>query len=200
LITGIVLFMTSFGWCAIGLRSATSATDLWLVTQAAWSGQGGSASQEMLQRHPDLQHVPVDQRGRVVYNLLMSEQLTAMPTGLWTGMFLSLFLGVVMGMSGTVVAGPLVRQNARRWILLLRYLEIVLPEAVVIGQLFLLAMLGLFSVARINLPLWHSPLLIGTAALAIAAALRRWPWPVRLVLFLFLTAMVLTTRYFEIRG
>jgi serine/threonine protein kinase len=200
LIASIVLFMASFGWCAIMLRSATSQDDLWLVTQAAWSAQPETATSKLLQRYPDLQHVTAEQRGVVVYDMMMTEQLTAMPTGMWTGMFLSLSLGVVLGISGTAVAGPLVRQNIRRWILLFRYLEIVLPGAVVVGQLFLLAMLGLFSTTRMNLPLWYPPVVLATSALVIAAALRRWPWPVRLTLFLCLAAAVLTSRFFEIRN
>ena len=200
LVAGIVLFMTSFGWCAVMLRSATSQNDQWLVAQAAWSAQPEAPSSQLLQRYPDLQQVPAEQRGRVVYNMLMSEQLTAIPTGMWTGMFLSLSLSVALGICGTAVAGPLVRQNSRHWVLMLRYLEIVLPGTVVLGQLFLLAMLGLFSTTRMNLPWWHPPLVLATSALVIVAVFRKWPWPVRLTLFLFLAAVVLTSRFFEIRS
>jgi hypothetical protein len=200
LVAGLVVFLTSFGWSAVMLRSATSHKDLWLVTQAAWSERPEVASRQLVERYPDLRHVPAAERGAVVFDMLLAEQLTAMPTGLWAGMFLSLALGIVLGISGTMAAGSLVRQDNGRWGLLLRYLEITFPAAVLLGQLFLLGVLGLFATTQLNLPWWHPPLVLATSGLAIAAALRRWPWPVRLTLFLLLAAVVLTSSFFEIRG
>ncbi len=200
LVMGIVLFMTSFGWCAIRLQSATSDTDLWLVTQAAWSTQPEKAYGQLLERYPDLQQVPAEQRALVVHDMLMSEQLSAMPIGMWTGMFLSLSLCILLGISGTAVAGRLVRQHTRFWVLLLKYLEVVFPGAVFLGQVFLLALLGLFSATRINLPYWHPPLVLTTSVLVIIATRRRWFWALRLMLFLLLIAMVSTSKLFEIRG
>jgi hypothetical protein len=200
LVAGIVLFVTSFGWCAVMLRSATSQKDLWLVSQVAWSARPESASRQLLQRYPDLQQVPAEQRGMDVYDLIMAEQLAAVPTGMWMGMFLSLALGILIGTSGTAVAGSLVRQNRRHWGLLLGYFEIVFPAAVVLGQLFLLVMLGVFSTTRMNLPWWYPALTLATSGLALGAALPRWPWPVRLTLFLFLAAVVFASNYFEIRN
>ena len=141
--------------------------------------------------------MPVERRGTAVYDLLMAERLTAIPLGMWSGLFLSLLLSVVLGVAGTAVAGPFVRQNGRRWVLLLRYFEIVLPGAVATGQLLLLGILGLFATTRMNLPWWHPPVVLAASALAVVAALRRWPWFLRLPLLVFLAAVVLTSRYFD---
>ena len=85
---------------------------------------------------------------------------------------------------GTMAAGPLVRRHGRAGAVVLPYLEIVIPCTYLVVLVFRILVSPLID-ATIPIGGWHLiGLLIGLLflVLAIVAALRRWPWFVRLLL------------------
>ena len=83
-----------------------------------------------------------------------------------------------------MAAGPLLRCRGARPAVLLPYFEQTLPAMLLIALGFGYAVAELLLRRMVNvrpaLP-WFLPLL-GLLALAYTGAVRRWPWPVRLVL------------------
>jgi hypothetical protein len=81
---------------------------------------------------------------------------------------------------GTLLAGHLLRRHGRASAILLPYAEVIFP-----GTLALLVGLGLPLKIGFNLAVpgaLEFSLALLAALLAITAALRGWPWPVRLIL------------------
>jgi hypothetical protein len=192
-VTGFVFGATSFTliiWALVVILTAVKPIekDLEWLSWAAWAqppagGERPAPQELLLEKYPDLRAVPAGDRGWVFYAKVRTELLAGIPLGIWLGALA--ILGVAMSILTVqmVVAGPLLRRYGPRPVVLVPYLERVLPV------LLLLGLAGSVVSARLlldipvfrPLALWYL-LVFAFLGLALTAAVRGWAWPVRLVL------------------
>jgi hypothetical protein len=192
LVTGVVLFTLSFGWLAVIARSHRTADDLSLLCRAAWAdptppGGGetpagsGHPRQRLLERYPDLRGLDSERRARVVYGDVLCRLLTGIPWAIWCGMVMALGLSVALAVSGSWVAGPLLRRGGPGWKTVPPYLEAELPAAAVVLAVFYLLSVFLFE-ARMGISPWYFAFMVVLPGVALIGVQRRWHWAVRLLL------------------
>jgi hypothetical protein len=206
LVAGITAFTTTWGWkMVLGVTLLSSWGDLALLGRA--SGQAGGRphpSDVLADKYPDLRDLPPERRGevfsrKIAYDLALNIQL-----GIWAGMAgaLVLFAGSATGQA--LAAGYLLRRRGRVRAIVLPYLELTVPNLLVI--LLPLAVLRFSTVTEslatgagefdlAVLAKRHYPVLAGIlswpallllvvlAVLATAGVLRGWRWQVRLTLY-----------------
>jgi hypothetical protein len=163
--------------------------DLQAVSAAAFAGptpDGGPSrpAKRLLDKYPDLQEVPAEQRSAVVYGKIRADLIAGIPLGIWFAALVGLLGALPLLTAQVAAAGPLLRRLGVRPAVLLPYLERALPATTLIGWVLSLTvglpLVGRFVDVRPFL-IWAPPL-CGLLALALTGALRNWPWPVRLVL------------------
>jgi hypothetical protein len=196
-ITGLVAattaFALSYGWLGVLLMAVDPVSeDLRLLSRAAWEEQ---ATQDLLHKYPDLRDLPPGSRGGVLDNKLRADLIARIPLGIWLSLLYVLGISESICIAATMAGGPLVRRHGRTSAVILPYLEIVLPTGYLVGLTFGAP----FSVFlnRFSPQAWH-PVLALFLVLAIVAALRNWPWYVRLLFqagWLFAMVMLAVHRW-----
>ncbi len=187
-ITGLVAAITAiaiaYGWWGVLVTTVDPINeDLQLLSRAAWEAQANPddrpAAGRLLHKYPDLQGIPAASRGDVLYHKLRADLTARIPLGIWLGILFMLAVCESVCIAGTMAAGPLVRQHGRAAAVVLPYLEIVIPST----ALLLLACGMLLNpwIKKTDVEVWHL-IMAMFLVLAIIAALRRWPWFVRLLL------------------
>jgi hypothetical protein len=182
----------SIGWQLVTVATVWPVqSDLRLLAEAAWDEPGGDGAAadhaptppprpaaQLLERYPDLRHVPAAERGKVIYHKLRTDLIAGVPPGLWLAALFVVLVGVGGITAQTVAAGPLLRGEGTLGGLLLPYFERSIPATV----LFVFAFDALGE-RWFNVPfeIWHLSL-FGLLVLAMLGSLRGWPWPVRLLL------------------
>src|SRR5262249_49942271 len=131
-----------------------------------------------------LREIPPAERGRVFYLKVRADLIAGIPLGIWLGALGMLMMQVPIYTIMVMAAGPLLRAHGARPGVLLPYFEQAFPT------ITLITLLAGYFVADVLLPhmvniaplrFWYVSLL-GLLALAVVSTLRRWPWPVRLLL------------------
>jgi predicted Ser/Thr protein kinase len=192
LVTGVVLFTLSFGWLGVIARSQRTVDDVSLLCRAAWAdpvppaagekpGQAGGPRERLLQRYPDLRGLEPERQARVVYGDVLCRLLTGIPVAIWCGMLMALGVSVAVAVSGSWVAGPLLRRGGSVWKAVPPYLEAELPTAALILPVFFLLAVLLLE-ARFGVSLWYFNLMVALPALALVGVWRRWHWALRVLL------------------
>jgi predicted Ser/Thr protein kinase len=215
LVAGITGFTTSLGWkTVLGATLLSSWGDLALLGRASRPegpppagapAEGRPHPSEVLaEKYPDLRDVPPERRGevfsrKIAYDLALNIQL-----GIWVGMASALGLFAVLATGQALAAGYLLRRRGRVGAILLPYLELTVPNFVVI--LTPLAMIRFSTVSEslaagagefdlAVLAKRHYPilaafftwpvvlLLLVLAVLATVGVVRRWRWQVRGALY-----------------
>jgi hypothetical protein len=119
----------------------------------------------------------------VFYQKVYSDLIAGIPLGIWFGALVPLAGAVLIFTIQVMTAGPLLRRHGVRAALAAPYFERVIP-----AMLLVVFAAGLVGVPALMGPWFLRPLLTGflttiaMSGLALAAALRGWPWPVRLLL------------------
>jgi predicted Ser/Thr protein kinase len=154
-----------------------------LTEPAADSAQPGPAEQ-LLKKYPDLRDIPARERGRVFFLKIRADLIAGIPLGIWLGALGVLTMEMLIYTIMALAAGPLLRQHGARPVVLLPYFERVFPTILLIvlsaGYLIAEFLLGhLVNIAPLRV--WYLTLL-ALQTLAVLSTLRRWPWPVRLLL------------------
>jgi hypothetical protein len=198
--TGLVCGLTVFTLSAGSLAVIATAVqpirnDLRELSEAAWaeSPRGGRAApagtgrpgpaERLLERYPDLRRIPARERGEVFYQKVRSDLIAGIPLGIWFGALVPLAAAVLIFTIQVMAAGPLLRRHGVRAAVAAPYFERVVP-----AMLLIVFSAGLVGVPALMGPWFLRPLLtwflttIALSGLALAAALRGWPWPVRLLL------------------
>jgi hypothetical protein len=192
LVAALTAFTLSYGWVFVILTAVLPADDdLRLLTRAAWEGQAAGqpapgllnpddlpAAELLLQKYPDLRALPPPARSAVLHDKLRADQMARVPLGIWLGLLFVLGLAENIGIAGTMVAGPLLRRHRRIAAVALPYLEVAVPGTVLIFLAFGL-LFGLY-VDKLTVQVWHAVLAL-FLVLTVGAALRGWPWFVRLL-------------------
>ncbi len=140
--------------------------------------------EQLLKKYPDLRDIPAEERGRVFFLKIRADLIAGIPISIWLGALGLLTMEMLMYTIMVMVAGPLLRQHGMRPVVLLPYFERAFPTLLLIAWStgFLAAEFVLrHLVNTAPLRVWYVPLL-ALLALAVASTLRRWPWPVRLLL------------------
>jgi hypothetical protein len=177
LVAALTAFALTFGWFGVMFTAVDPIDeDLRLVSRAAWDQR---ATQDLLDKYPDLRDVPPDSRGRILHDKLRADLITRIPLGIWWSTLYILVVSESICIAGTMVGSPLVRRHGRSLAAILPCLEIGMPCTLLVG----LACGIPFTVfvRRVPLEIWHAVLAL-FLVLALVAALRRSPWYVRLLL------------------
>jgi hypothetical protein len=190
LVAAVAAFVTSFGWLAVTLTTVAPAdSDLRLLAEAAWAettldagpsrtgARAGTRPVDRLsERYLDLDRIPVSDRGRVLYDKIVTDLTTRIPIGIWLGMLFAIGLGGSLSVCETLVAGVLLRRHGRVSVMIWSYLELAGSASVLVMMVFG-AVFGLY-VGRFNGRIWHL-LAFALLVLAIIAVLRGWHWLIR---------------------
>jgi hypothetical protein len=145
--------------------------------------------EQLLQKYPDLQQVPPQERGWVFYRKLRTDLIAGLPVGIWLAVLVLVGL-IVPGFTVQVMAaGPLVRRHGASPAVLLPYLERAAPACVLLLMAWCLVLAGfIFAEPFLRhgfdmrpLRLW-SLAVAGMSGLALTSTLRGWRWPLRLLL------------------
>jgi predicted Ser/Thr protein kinase len=166
------------------------------LTEPAGDGVRPGAADRLLNKYPDLREIPAEERARVFYLKVRADLIAGIPLGIWVGALGLLTMEMLIYAIMVVVAGPLLRQHGARPVVLLPYFERVFPTILLIAWSmgFLVAETLLSRMVNFG-PLrpWYLAL-FGLLALAVTSTLRRWPWPVRLLLHAsWLSSLILLT-------
>jgi hypothetical protein len=181
--------MTVSGWCLGVVMVAVDPVekDLEALAEAAWAEPapaGRRPAERLLEEYPDLRKLPARERGKVFYWKIHTDLLAGIPLGIWLGALLVVAWAVPTFTVQALAAGPLLRRHGPRPGVLPPYLERALPVTVLLtlglGFVLVAALMARRFDARPVL-VWFLPG-FGLLALAVAAAWRDWPWPLRLVL------------------
>jgi hypothetical protein len=193
----------------IGTAVLPIEADLQSLSRAAWErpaprGAGENLAR-LLQKYPELRHVPEPERGEVFYQKIRADLIAGIPLGIWFTALLVLGMVVPLFTMQVMAAGPLLRRHGVSPAVLLPYCERAFPA------LLLLTMpLGLIGVFVVFPSYPHSydlrPVLIfyafllGLLALALTSTLRGWAWTVRLGLHLgwLLALALLVVQWFRL--
>jgi hypothetical protein len=145
--------------------------------------------EQLLQKYPDLQKVPPQERGWVFYRKLRTDLIAGLPVGIWLAVLVLVGLIVPGYTVQVMVAGPLVRRHGASPAVLLPYLERAVPVCVLLVMVWCLVLLSfIFAEPFLRHGLDVRPLRLwflavaGMAGLASTSTLRGWPWPLRLLL------------------
>jgi predicted Ser/Thr protein kinase len=177
LVAAITAFALSFGWFGVLLTTADPIDeDLRLVSQAVWDEH---AAQNLLGKYPDLRDVPAGARGTVLHDKLRADLIARIPLGIWWSMLYILAMSESICIAGTMAGGPVVRRHGRSLVVILLCLEISLPCTLLVELAFAVPFTLLLN--RLTLQVRHAVLAL-FLVLAFLAALRRWPWYVRLLM------------------
>jgi hypothetical protein len=196
-ITGLclaaVIFTVSLGWIIVIITAVLPArSDLGLLSETAWIEPASQtempesvvqahrdAVKRALEKYPDLEQVPPEKRGVLLYSKVLTDVTTGIPSGLCYSMLCCLGAGVLLCVGETMAASLLLRRQGRVRAMLVPYLEVTFPGTTLFLFCFNL-LFGLYAGAFVvGLP--HL-LLFGLLVLAIAGPLRGWPWLLRLLL------------------
>jgi hypothetical protein len=168
--------------------------DLQSLSRAAWAQpapQGAGADlARLLQKYPDLRHVPEQERGEVFYQKLRADLIAGIPLGIWLAALMVLAMAVPMFTVQVMAAGPLLRRHGVSLAVVLPYCERAFPAVLLLTTP--ISLVAAFTLARTYLPpsFDFRPLFIcyaslfGLLALALTSTLRGWGWLPRLVLHL----------------
>jgi hypothetical protein len=202
-ITGALCGTTGFilaGWLfTIPIAVNSIGEDLLQLSRAAWTEQvpkgkaadlGEKAQPQpidpLLEMYPDLRQIPAPERGQVFYEKLRVDLIARVPLGIWfgamwmVGWYVSIFTIQVMA------AGPLLRRHGVCPLVVPLYLERAIPATILLAVSVSWVGVGLMGSHYLKMDvrpilLWCCPLL-GMLSLTLLSSLRRWPWPVRLLL------------------
>lgn len=155
--------------------------DIRALSTAAFGKDSDSkwAKQSILNRYQDLNRLEPHARSEAITRKIESDIIVGLPAGLWAGMAFFLAAIPVITLS-TVQAWKLVNETGSIRVAAWRYLDV----AFAFFMLFTFSFLFLFVKslgANFYVPPWpFALLLLGAFAVALAASLRRWPFPWRL--------------------
>ncbi len=113
----------------VALVVVPSIADLTLLGTAA----GAPAGAVLEERYPDLLTAPARERGGLMMAKITADQVNGCVTGSWAAVAAALASCGVLGLCGTLAAGPLTRRGDRLRTLLVPYLELSLSNAVLAG-------------------------------------------------------------------
>jgi hypothetical protein len=207
LIASVTAFTLSMGWALVIQTTVWPVQhDLALLSEAAWAGPAPqenppdpagraqlAAADRLLEKYPDLREVPAGERGRVLYHKVRADLIDGIPRGIWLGVLFILVCGVSVGAAHVMIAGPLLRRPGPRRAVLVRFFE----PAFLITVLACLAFGVVLEFKYLRPEIWHLSQ-FGLLVLALVSALRRWSWPLRLLLnagWLF-SAVMLARRFY----
>jgi eukaryotic-like serine/threonine-protein kinase len=159
--------------------------DIRALSTAAFGKENDSkwAKQSILNRYHDLSRLDTPARAEAMARKIEGDMIAGLPLGLWAGM--AFFLSAIPVITFSAAqAWKLVSEADSLWTATWRYIDV----AFAFFMLFTFVLLFLFVKslgASWYVPHWPFLLaFLGSLALAFTAALRRWPWPGRLVIHL----------------
>ena len=127
LMTALLSFAIGVGWLMTMTNLAEqTAPDIVLLARSlsASEGERELAERAFLLRYPGLSEFDPDRRGTVLANLILGNQIGAIPVGLWGGLVTMFCLGIVPCIAGTVLGWHGLAHETRWWKALLRYGEV----------------------------------------------------------------------------
>ena len=145
---------------------------------------GSSATDELLEKYPDLRQVPRDQWFRVLLAKLETDQIANLGSGILFLIFLSLGFVGPLCVGETLVAGSLVRRYGPTPSAILPYCEMAVPAAFTLWyvQSFLI-WIAFAPPVEGKLPFLIRTLACALAPLpALVGVWREWPWLLRVLL------------------
>src|SRR5262249_19036027 len=117
-------------------------------------------------------------RGAALHDKLRADLIARIPVGIWLAMAFVLALSEIICLGGTLVAGPLLRRHERTAAVVLPYLEVAGPGALLIFAAF--GVVLTLSLGKFILRGGHMVAAV-CLVLALTGVVRRWPWQVRLL-------------------
>jgi serine/threonine protein kinase len=145
--------------------------------------------EQLLAKYPDLRELPSSERAHVVYQMLRADLIAGSPWGIWLAVLFLLPFSLLLFATQVMLAGPLLRQPARRSAVMLAYFERAIPATVVISMVPSIAMAPLVvgrtsTVLNFDMPTVQLSFLpmLALLVLALISAVRCWVWPLRLVM------------------
>jgi hypothetical protein len=131
-------------------------------------------------RYTDLERVEPPVRGQVLMAKVVADQSMGAAHAVWLGMLMAWLNVGMLAVGGTLAAGFLGRRGDRRRACVLPYLEMTLPLSVTLA----VTLGSSFSSAWSTVTAGFLPLvgLVGLTGLAVAGAVGRWSWVLRLSL------------------
>jgi hypothetical protein len=180
------------GWTFLaGISIVATYPDRQLLLRAAESAApglpelaGSPSTDELLEKYPDLRHVPREKWFRVLLGKLETDQIASLGSGIFFLIFLSFGFVVPLHVGETLVAGRLLRRHGQVRSVILPYCEMAVPVAFTLW--YLQTFLIWFSFAPSVEGKWQYLIRALTAAVAPLPALvgvwREWPWLLRVFL------------------
>lgn len=176
-------FVCCIGWAVVlAFVIVPSIADLTLVCDSQQPAANLAA------RYPDLEQIEAEKRGGTMMGKIVSDQVDGSAKGVRWGVLASLLTMGTLAFSGTLAAGYLSRRNERLGCVVVPYFEITVPPAVSLSWGLWLAVSGasqgLFAANPFETGIVQALGLLAISAVMIVAALRRWPWALRVCLAL----------------
>jgi serine/threonine protein kinase len=143
-----------------------------------------SATDELLEKYPDLRQVPRDQWFRVLLAKLETDQIANLGSGILFLIFLSLAFVGPLCVGETLVAGRLLRRHGRARSAILPYCEMAVPAAFTFWYLqSFLIWICFAPPVEGKLQFLIRTLICALAPVpAVVSVWRQWPWPLRVLL------------------
>jgi hypothetical protein len=139
----------------------------------------GHPSDALVKAYPDLQEIPANDRGALLFPKIIADLAVGSFSGAWLGISFALGTCGLLGLCGTLVGGRLLRCGDRWHAVILPYLEVTIPVTIAVSLLLgrLAPILGPISFQHLAFP-W----LVWVTAVIIVAARRHSSWVLRLTL------------------
>lgn len=177
LTSSLAAYVVSIGWAVtVATVVVPSIADLTLFGNStrAPTEATGKPSDVLAERYLDLKETPADDRGAVFFAKIISDQVIGSVNGAWIGVGVSLVTVGLLGFSGTLAGGWLLRRGGPWWSIVVPYGEFTVATSLCAGTLGM-AVLGL---GRPTTWLGATCLLANTA-LVVMGVIGRWHWLLR---------------------
>jgi hypothetical protein len=181
-VAALTAYLIGFGWIAVlGTTLVLAHEDFELLRRFGQGREAPGRGADLVKKNPQLRSMDELERSTLLAHKLQDDLVRGMPLGIWLGLLAALLVCEPLAVSGTVVAGYLVRRRDRPAAVVGQYLEAALAGAAVLGIPFLLQQFaerdgwgkGVLAVA-----------LLGQLALLGWTAVRqRWDWRRRAALY-----------------
>jgi hypothetical protein len=179
----LAAFVSGIGWAVVlACVVVPSISDLTLVTSSK------QPAVDLAERYPDLHDVEPEERGGAFMAKIVSDQVDGSAKAATLGILASFLTMGTLAFAGTLAAGALRRRNEPLTRVILPYFEITGPMAVSLFSGLTVAATAVYGTLLRENPLDNGLIqvlgLVAISGVIITAAIRRWPWVLRLCLAL----------------
>jgi hypothetical protein len=178
LTSSLTAYVVWIGWAVnLGTVVVPSLSDLTLFGDSTRAPlKANEAPSDVLtKRYPDLKEKPADERGGKFFAKIVADQVVGSAYAIWLGVGFSLTTVGLLGLSGTLAGGWLLRRGRSWRAIVVPYLELTVSTSVAVGRL-ISELMGLGgSITWIG-----ATCLAASTTLVVMGVIYRWHWLLRI--------------------